>query len=164
VQVAFFRAFFSGGPTSNRGYPLRGIGPHGVIPFFEPTLAAQQLADQCTPSAADFDEARCELPLGGLTLWELSVELRHPLAGPFSAATFCDSSDVAPRQLEFRFDRPHLSCGLGARYDTPIGPIRLDIGYRIPGLQVLGSDAGEGTPPTILGAPVAVHLGIGEAF
>ena len=33
------------------------------------------------------------------------------------------------------FDRPHLSCGAGARYDTPVGPIRLDIGYRIPGAQ-----------------------------
>ena len=163
-QISFFRAFFSGGPSSNRGYPLRGVGPHGVIPFFEPSLSAQQLADECDPNGSAFDEARCELPLGGLTLWEASAELRYPIVGPLSGATFCDSSDVSPEQVSFRFDRPHVSCGLGARYDTPVGPVRLDAGYRIPGLQVLGPDEGEGTPPTLFGAPIAVHIGIGEAF
>ena len=38
-----------------------------------------------------------------------------------------------------------LSCGVGARYDTPVGAIRLDAAYRIPGVQTLGSSAGEGT-------------------
>jgi outer membrane protein assembly factor BamA len=142
VQLAFFRAFFSGGPTSNRGYPWRGIGPHGVIPFFEPTVAAEQLAERCEPGSADFEQSRCELPLGGFTLWEASVELRYPIVGPLSGSGFCDSSDVAPGQVEFRFERPHVSCGLGGRYDTPIGPVRLDLGYRIPSLQVLGSDEG----------------------
>jgi outer membrane protein insertion porin family/translocation and assembly module TamA len=164
TQVNFFRAFFSGGPSSNRGYALRGIGPHGVVPFFEPNLAATQLAAQCDdPSQPDF-EARCLLPLGGPTLWEASAEVRFPLTGPLSSALFCDTSDVSPTQVNFRFDRPHLSCGPGARYETPIGPIRLDIGYRIPGLQVLGDDTGEGVPPTFFGVPLAVHFGIGEAF
>jgi outer membrane protein insertion porin family/translocation and assembly module TamA len=135
-----------------------------VIPFFEPTLAAQQLADECDATSPDFDEATCELPLGGLTLWEASLELRYPIMGPLSGATFCDSSDVAPDQLSFRFDRPHLSCGLGGRYETPIGPLRLDAGYRIPGMQTLGSDEGEGDPPTLFGVPMTIHIGIGEAF
>ena len=59
-------------------------------------------------------------------------------AGPLSVATFCDASDVSPQENDFRFGHLHLSCGGGGRYDTPAGPIRLDIGYRIPGLQVLG--------------------------
>jgi outer membrane protein assembly factor BamA len=164
VQVTFFRAFFAGGPTSNRGYPWRGIGPHGVIPFFEPALAAEQLAESCQPGSDGFAQARCELPLGGLTLWEASVELRYPIVGPLSGSAFCDSSDVSPRRVSFRFDRPHVSCGLGGRYDTPVGPVRLDAGYRIPGMQVLGPDDGEGTPPTLFGAPIAIHVGIGEAF
>jgi outer membrane protein insertion porin family/translocation and assembly module TamA len=67
--------------------------------------------------------------------------------------------------VTFRFDRLHLSCGLGGRYETPVGPVRLDLGYRIPGMQVLGpDDSGEGIPPTLFGAPIAVHVGIGEAF
>src|SRR5690606_4130574 len=72
VQPTFFRAFFSGRPSSNRGYAMRGIGPHGAIPFFEPTLAAQQLADRCDGSSADLERASCQLPLGGLSLWEAS--------------------------------------------------------------------------------------------
>jgi hypothetical protein len=43
--------------------------------------------------------------------------------------------------------------------------VRLDVGYRVPGMQVLGNDdSGEGTPSTILGVPVALSLGIGETF
>jgi len=164
TQVNFFRAFFSGGPSSNRGYALRGIGPHGVVPFFEPNVAAAQLAAQCDPDLPAFDSARCLLPLGGPTLWEASAEVRFPLTGPLSSVLFCDTSDVSPTEVNFRFDRPHLSCGPGARYETPIGPIRLDIGYRIPGLQVLGDDTGEGVPPTFFSVPLAFAFGIGEAF
>ena len=46
---------------------------------------------------------------------------------------------------------PHLSCGGGARYDTPVGPIRLDIGYRIPGLQYPGGASFELEPALLLG-------------
>jgi len=161
IQLGFFRSFFSGGPSSNRGYNLRGIGPHGVVPFYSPELAAADLDARCQQSPSD---ARCRLPLGGLSLWELSAELRVALAGALSMATFCDTSDVAPEQVQLRFDRPHLSCGLGLRYSTPVGPLRGDVGYRVPGLQTLGDDSGEGPTGTILGAPIAVSIAIGEAF
>lgn len=161
IQLGFFRSFFSGGPSSNRGYNLRGIGPHGVVPFYSPELAAADLDTRCQDSPSD---ARCRLPLGGLSLWELSAELRLALAGALSTATFCDTSDVAPEQVQLRFDRPHLSCGLGLRYATPVGPLRADVGYRIPDLQTLGDDSGEGPRDTILGAPIAVSIAIGEAF
>src|SRR5262249_936463 len=36
IQIVYLRGFFSGGPSSNRGYPLRGVGPHGTVPFFNP--------------------------------------------------------------------------------------------------------------------------------
>jgi outer membrane translocation and assembly module TamA len=83
-----------------------------------------------------------------------------------SAATFCDTSDVSPNRLSVRLDYPHLSCGLGLRYDTPIGPVRLDVGYRIPGAQFpKGVDPlTQGDPGTVYGIPVAVSFGIGEAF
>jgi outer membrane protein insertion porin family/translocation and assembly module TamA len=86
--------------------------------------------------------------------------------GPLSAATFCDSSDVSPRETNFRFNHLHLSCGGGARYDTPVGPIRLDVGVRIPGLQVVGGLTSEEREPDTFafGIPIAISLGIGEAF
>lgn len=163
TQISLFRSFFAGGPNSNRGYASRGIGPHGVIPFFVPDLQGPQVAAQCEEDP-EADPANCLLPLGGRTLWEASVELRFPIMGPLYGATFCDTADVAPQTLRFRFDRPHLSCGAGARYSTPVGPLRFDVGYRIPGAQTIRSDAGEGIPPTLFGLPIAVAISIGEAF
>jgi outer membrane translocation and assembly module TamA len=109
----------------------------------------------------------CAVPIGGLTLWELSAELRFPVIHPLLGVVFCDAADVAPGEVEFRPDHPHLSCGLGARYDTPIGPVRLDMAVRIPGMQVLDSDfpaREEGDPGTLFGAPINLSFGIGEAF
>jgi outer membrane protein insertion porin family/translocation and assembly module TamA len=162
LQLMFLRGFFSGGPGSNRGYALREIGPHGVIPFYNGAQGAGG-ATNCDPTSPAYSETLCDLPLGGFTLWEASAELRYPITGAFAGTLFSDASDVSDRRVDFRFDRPHLSAGLGFRYDTPVGPLRLDVGYRIPGAQAPKA-ADEGTPQTLFGAPVAVSLGIGEAF
>lgn len=168
LELVYLRGFFSGGPSSNRGYPLRGVGPHGAVPFFNPGLQAQALANYCSTASAtsSADAARCALPVGGLSLWEASLEIRFPIAGAFGGATFCDASDVAAQEATLRFDHPHLSCGLGLRYETPIGPIRIDAAYRIPGLQVPAGTASleDGDPGNLWGAPIAVAFGIGEAF
>jgi outer membrane protein insertion porin family/translocation and assembly module TamA len=171
AQLVYLRGFFSGGPSSNRGYPLYGVGPHGAVPFFNPRIAANQIANSCEPNNPMFDPSRCAVPLGGFTLWEASSELRVQIAGPIEGAVFCDASDVEQQRVTFRFDdatRYHLSCGAGARYDTPVGPIRLDVGYRIPGLNPNFSNpavvATEGDPGTLLGLPIAVDFGIGESF
>ncbi len=175
IQTTLFRGLFSGGPTSNRGFPIRGVSPHGVVPFLNPSTAVQQVALACAPSAtgAVSTDPVCSIPVGGFTLWELSNEVRFQVAGPFSAATFCDMSDVSPKPANLRFGHLHLSCGFGVRYETPIGPLRLDIGYRIQPFQVLGyanEDAAfaanptEGVQPKIFGVPLAVAFGIGEAY
>jgi outer membrane protein insertion porin family/translocation and assembly module TamA len=81
--------------------------------------------------------------------------------------------DVSERTTNIRLGRLHLSTGVGARYDTPVGPIRLDIGYRVQPLQVLGfrneddvarQDPVAGLPPKLLGVPIAIAFGIGEAY
>jgi outer membrane protein assembly factor BamA len=166
IELIYLRGFFSGGPSSNRGYPLRGVGPHGAVPFLNPDLQSQALAASCDLNNPDYDIIRCGVPLGGQTLWEASLEVRFPIAGNFSGSTFCDASDVSPESVDIRLDHPHLSCGIGLRYDTPIGPIRVDAGYRIPGAQVpRGTDPRlEGDPGTVYGVPIALAFGIGEAF
>lgn len=162
LQIMFLRGFFSGGSGSNRGYLPREIGPHGVVPFFNPGQTSTQIVVQCDPTSPTYSVSICNLPLGGFTLWEASVELRFPIGGPIEGVLFVNGSDVAPRRILFRW-RPHLSTGLGLRYATPIGPVRLDVGYRIPGMQAPKSPD-EGIPMAILGAPIAVSLGIGESF
>jgi outer membrane protein insertion porin family/translocation and assembly module TamA len=167
AQLVFFRGFFSGGPNSNRGYALRGVGSKGPIPFYingiSPATTAAATATLCKePLYAN--SLGCNFPTGGLTLWETSVELRVPIAfdGDLTAAFFCDASDVSRKQVDIRLLYPHLSCGLGAHYNTPVGPIRLDVGFPIPGLQVLDPNA---TPADkALDNHYAVSIGVGEAF
>jgi outer membrane protein assembly factor BamA len=173
IEIVYFRGFFSGGPSSNRGFPLRGIAPHGVVPFLNPASASTQVALNCVPGRPGYDQAECSVPIGGFTLWEASLETRFDVSGPLGVAIFCDAGDVSAQQTDVRLTHLHLSCGAGARYDTPVGPIRLDVGYRVPFLQVLGfaneadvaaHDPSEGTQPAIFGVPMAISFGIGEAF
>ncbi len=182
IERMYFRGFFSGGPSSNRGFPLFGVSPYGVVPFLNPGTAGEQVVLNCVPTSPTYNASQCFIPVGGETLWELSNELRFQVVGPFAVATFCDMGDVSPNLGDIRLTHLHLSCGGGARYDTPVGPVRLDVGYRVQSLQVIpfkneaqaatpgkvvdGVHANpvNGTPPTIFGAPIAFSIGIGEAF
>lgn len=135
-----FRAFYSGGPSSNRGYPFQRIGPQGPIGFL---LPSDPLTGQPSLASCLIDSERPELgykpdcirPLGGLTLWELSLEVRRQLGGPWGLVLFADTSDVGAKVAEFNFAELHLSIGAGLRYASPIGPVRVDLGWRVPGMQ-----------------------------
>jgi outer membrane protein assembly factor BamA len=179
TQTIYFRGFFSGGPTTNRGFPILGVAPHAVVPFLNPATASQAVKFGCDPSTQAFkdnlknDIQQCFLPVGGFTLWELQNETRFDISGPLSASVFCDMSDVSPNPNDIRLGHLHLSCGIGAAYDTPVGPIRLNIGYRVQPLQVLGyknetaaadADPTNGVQPTIFGVPLAIAIGIGQAY
>jgi outer membrane protein insertion porin family/translocation and assembly module TamA len=117
------------------------------------------VADYCQK---DPEAAVCNFPTGGLSLWEASIELRFPIfpSAGLGGAIFCDASDVSRQRFHLRWLYPHLSCGAGLHYDTPIGPIRLDAGFQIPGFQVLDPSSTEKRSPSFY----AISLGIGEAF
>jgi outer membrane protein assembly factor BamA len=177
IQTVYFRGFFSGGPSSNRGFALRGASPYGVVPFLSPATSTAQV-NTCTVTdpvtrKQSLDLSDCLIPIGGFSLWEASAEVRFDVSGPLGFAVFCDTGDVSPVVFNLRFRYLHMSCGAGARYHTPVGPIRLDLGYRIQPLQVLGyanetkvfeANPTYGNQPTIFGIPMALSFGIGEAF
>jgi outer membrane protein assembly factor BamA len=163
-QKLSLRAFYSGGPTSNRGYPYRGVGPQGQIGYLVP---AATTGVNCALATAE-NEQGCIRPLGGPTLWELSLETRFPISGNLHGALFVDASDVSRYVGTIRLRVPHVSPGFGLRYLTLVGPLRLDLGFRPPYLQAIGKKE---LPPeegdeggTIFGVPMSIGIALGEAF
>lgn len=128
--VPFFKRYFLGGSTS-----LRGWGRYDVSPLTESGL-----------------------PIGGLALLETSFEARIPVTSSLSLVGFVDAGDVWRTRSDVDFGSLRVSVGPGVRYATPIGPIRLDVGYQltpIDGLVVRGD------PET---RHWRVHFSIGQAF
>jgi outer membrane protein assembly factor BamA len=149
LQFNQLRGFFLGGAFSNRGYPYNGVGPRAVVPaLFLVSSRAQ------------------EIPIGGATSWEASLEFRIALIRALSTALFIDAGDVTTGVAAFRLSHPHISAGAGLRYLTPLGPIRLDLGVRIPCLQELGQcrPESEQSLPKVGAVPMAVSLVFGQPF
>jgi translocation and assembly module TamA len=70
-------------------------------------------------------------PVGGRTLVETSVELRHPITDSISGVVFFDGGQVSLASYDFLFDDLQYGTGVGARVRTPIGPLGLDLGFPI---------------------------------
>jgi outer membrane protein insertion porin family/translocation and assembly module TamA len=138
----------SGGPTSHRGFFGGFLGDPGNLDSL---------------NREGFD-ARND---GGLRRWEAGIEWRLPVTQSFATAFFMDFGDVN-RGQEFRFNYIRAAAGFGFRYQTPVGPIRLDFGFLIPKWQIVG----EQPPPNAYnifrfingGVPGALHFTIGEAY
>ena len=66
-------------------------------------------------------------PIGGRSLTEFGVELRWLIADPFGAVAFVDAGGVYDGSTPDWGQDLQWGAGLGARYLTKIGPLRLDI-------------------------------------
>ena len=113
---------YAGGEKSVRGYGRRRLGPKST--------------------AND--------PIGGLSLLEGSVELRRPLWQALGGAVFVDFCQVSRQAFEVPIDKLKFSAGFGLSYKTPLGPLRVDIGFPF-------------SPPRG-DRPFQVHFSIGAAF
>lgn len=127
-------------------YRLRGGGPNSNRGFIPGTLG---------DSGDTFS--------GGLRRWELSTELRAKLGQRLGAVLFLDSGDVIDGTA-FRFDRPQVSTGFGVRLALPVGAMRLDFGYRVPGLQTFGGATLPSQTMRGFVGPFALNFSFGEAF
>jgi outer membrane protein assembly factor BamA len=137
-ELPVTQRYFAGGATSQRGFPERQLAPTVY---------------------KTIDGHAYSVVVGGGALFETSAELRAPIGEAwklkFGGVLFLDGGDVTERQEDLDFLNLHWAVGAGLRVATPIGPARIDVGYRL-------NRTGPGEPNE--GNHFAYHLSIGEAF
>ncbi len=113
--------FYAGGGGSVRGYAFQSIGPQTAFGS----------------------------PAGGDGLLEAGLELRQRFGGNWGAVAFVDAGAVSENGIPGTAALS-VGVGIGLRYFTPIGPVRVDIA------TPLDRDTGD--------SPVQLYIGIGQAF
>jgi outer membrane protein assembly complex protein YaeT len=129
ANVPFHKRLFIGGATS-----VRGWGRFEISPLSE------------------------GFPIGGLSMLDGSSEVRFPIWRRLGGVAFLDYGNVWAKAWEFDVKDLRYAVGPGLRYQTPIGPARIDFGYQlnpIDGLLVNGEPQKH---------QFRVHFSIGQAF
>lgn len=122
TELPIVERFFLGGRTLVRGYSQDNLGPKG----------------------SDGN------PTGGNAFLMESLEMRIALSKSLGVVTFLDGGNV---WLEIKDINPadfKFTTGLGLRYNTPVGPLRIDYGHKLQ--KEKGESSGE------------LHFSIGHAF
>ncbi len=134
------KRFYAGGANGVRGFAESALGPRNLTIAVEELLrrAAPGVAPACTPESV-FDLS-CDggalaasnlyrvRPVGGLATLEASAELRFRMAdGALGGAAFVDVGQAWPEG--FDLTDLEVSPGLGLRYNTRFGPVRVDVAY-----------------------------------
>lgn len=120
-RIAPSRRFYAGGGGSVRGYGFQRLGPRDPV----------------------FDD-----PIGGRSVTEFAVEARIRW-GNWGIVPFLDGGNISTSPLP-KFDNLRFGAGIGVRYHTRFGPIRVDVG------TPLNPQSGD--------SRVAVYVSLGQAF
>jgi len=121
--------FFAGGDTTVRGFALDALGSAGTI--------------------------KDGFPIGGNSLVILNAELRMPVWGAVGAVAFFDAGNVFPHARDIDLTALRGAIGGGVRVNSPVGPIRFDIGFKLRREEIVPGKR-EGL--------TAVHISFGQAF
>ena len=125
--VPLSQAFFTGGGNTLRGFPLDGAGPQRQV--------------QVCSTGSSTDCSYIQVPAGGNEQLILDTEARIPLPikQGLGLVVFYDGGNVFPTVGFHDFTSLYTNnVGLGLRYATPVGPIRIDLGHNlnpVPGVK-----------------------------
>ncbi|NWF99008.1 MAG: outer membrane protein assembly factor BamA [Nitrospirae bacterium] len=121
-ELPIVERFFLGGRTTVRGYDQDTLGPKG----------------------SDGN------PIGGNVFLMENLELRASVSKNFGVVAFIDGGNVWVKTGDINIPDVKFTAGLGLRYNTPVGPVRIDYGRKLQ--RESGESAGE------------IHFSIGHAF
>jgi outer membrane protein insertion porin family len=134
--------FYAGGMQSVRGFAENELGPQ-VLEAPDAALIAAgcttaSIADgSCDPSAVPSNELFVR-PTGGSSVIEASAELRVPLVKQLGGVLFLDGAYVGTAGLDSpAHGKGAVTPGAGLRYRSVLGVLRLDVGIRPVGRQLL---------------------------
>lgn len=152
------KRFFAGGPNSVRGFGQYRLGP--TVLGIDALRWLAQTDDASTPvtegagcAVSAINDGTCDArvfgerpgvfdvrPAGGEVLLEGNVELRFPLpmgGGKLRGAAFLDSGQVWATTGDVSLDELVATPGVGIRYLSPVGPVRVDAGFNLQGPRSL---------------------------
>jgi outer membrane protein assembly factor BamA len=122
--------FFAGGDTTVRGFALDRLGS-------EETLDSQGF------------------PQGGNAMTIFNLETRAPYWKNLQFVWFLDAGNVFRLVSDIRLDELRFSSGVGVRYRSPIGPLRIDWGWKLD-TQLVTTGGRERSN--------VLHISLGQAF
>lgn len=114
--------YYAGGAGSVRGYPYQSVGP----------------------------EDKNGDPLGGRSFQEISLEARYKITDDVGIVPFLDGGMVYRDEVPRILGDMDWGAGIGLRYFTPIGPLRLDVATPL--------QPRDGDPP------IQIYVSIGQSF
>lgn len=116
LRVPIATRFYAGGRVTHRAFPTDGLG---------------------TPELFDA-EGR---PIGGGGQLIANFEWRFPLFSVIGGNAFVDGGNVWPTWREIDLGQLRWGAGVGLRVDTPVGPFRLEYGWKLD--REIGESRGE---------------------
>jgi outer membrane protein assembly factor BamA len=122
--------FFAGGDTTVRGFAQDQLG---------------------TPATLDPNG----FPLGGNAVVIFNAELRVPVRGGLGLVGFFDTGNVFARTIDIDLAELRSAVGLGFRYKSPVGPLRVDLGFKLNRRDIVPGQREDLT---------ALHISLGQAF
>jgi len=158
------KRFFAGGANSVRGFAQYRLGPKLLIVDALDALAKPVAEGGAGCGAIAINDGTCDArelaaddpgafqvqPVGGAVAFEGNVELRFPVWGDnLRGAAFLDFGQVWSDRDAVDFSQIVGTPGVGVRYFSPIGPIRVDLGYY----------GGRGETVTVLTTELCVKTG-----
>ena len=105
--------FYAGGDTTVRGFALDRLGVRHV---------PSRPGDTIDPNG---------FSLGGNGLVIFNAEVRAPVRASLGVVGFADTGNVFARVADIDLGELRSAVGVGLRYKSPVGPIRVDLGFKV---------------------------------